>query len=143
MASRRKRRALKAEINVVPYIDVTLVLLIIFMITAPMLNLGVDIDLPRSDARALNVDSEPVLVTVDRDQQIYLTLGGEPREAIDAETLVARLGAFVRNNPDVPVLVGGDGRVDYGTVYQVLTLLQQAEVGKVGLMSQPMSDNGN
>ena len=66
MAGRRKRRALKAEINVVPYIDVTLVLLIIFMITAPMLNLGVDIELPKSDARALDIDSEPVLITIDQ-----------------------------------------------------------------------------
>ncbi len=140
MASRRKRRPLKAEINVVPYIDVTLVLLIIFMITAPMLNLGVDIELPKSDARALNVDSEPVLVTIDRDHQLFLTLGGEPREVVDPDTLVAKIGAFVRNNPQVPVLVGGDGRVDYGSVYQVLTLLQQAEVGKVGLMSQPAND---
>ncbi|MBX3726764.1 MAG: ExbD/TolR family protein [Xanthomonadales bacterium] len=137
MAARRQRRKLKAEINVVPYIDVTLVLLIIFMITAPLLNLGVDIELPRSDARSLNVDSEPVLVTVDQAGAIFLTLGGEAREAVDAQTLVAKVGAFVRNNPQVPVLVGGDGRVDYQQVYQALVLLQQAEVGKVGLMSQP------
>lgn len=138
MASRRQRRKLKAEINVVPYIDVTLVLLIIFMITAPLLNLGVDIELPRSDARSLNVDSEPVLVTVDQAGAMFLTLGGEPREPVDAPTLVAKVGAFVRNNPQVPVLVGGDGRVDYQQVYQALVLLQQAEVGKVGLMSQPV-----
>lgn len=138
MAARRQRRKLKAEINVVPYIDVTLVLLIIFMITAPLLNLGVDIELPRSDARSLNVDSEPVLVTVDQDGALFLTLGKEEREAVDAQTLVARVGAFVRNNPQVPVLVGGDGRVDYQQVYQALVLLQQAEVAKVGLMSQPI-----
>ncbi|MDZ3824292.1 MAG: ExbD/TolR family protein [Pseudoxanthomonas sp.] len=138
MAARRQRRKLKAEINVVPYIDVTLVLLIIFMITAPLLNLGVDIELPRSDARSLNVDSEPVLVTVDQAGAMFLTLGGEPREAVDADALVAKVGAFVRNNPQVPVLVGGDGRVDYQQVYQTLVLLQQAEVGKVGLMSQPV-----
>ncbi len=137
MASRRKRRALKAEINVVPYIDVTLVLLIIFMITAPMLNLGVDIELPKSNARSLNVDAEPVLVTVDQEGQLFLTLGKDPRENIDPETLVTKVAAFVRNNPDVPVLVGGDGRVDYAQVYQALVLLQQAEVPKVGLMSQP------
>lgn len=137
MASRRKRRALKAEINVVPYIDVTLVLLIIFMITAPMLNLGVDIELPKSNARSLNVDAEPVLVTVDQEGQLFLTLGKDPRESIDPETLVTKVAAFVRNNPEVPVLVGGDGRVDYGQVYQALVLLQQAEVPKVGLMSQP------
>ena len=140
MASRRKRRALKAEINVVPYIDVTLVLLIIFMITAPMLNLGVDIELPKSNARSLDLDAEPVLVTVDQDGQLYLTLGTDPRQTIDAETLVSKVGAFVRNNPEVPVLVGGDGRVDYAQVYQALVLLQQAEVPKVGLMSQPGED---
>lgn len=137
MATRRRRRALKAEINVVPYIDVTLVLLIIFMITTPMLNLGVDIELPSSDARSLNVDAEPVLVTVDIQGQIHLTLAGEARQAVDADTLVNTIGAFVRNNPGIPVLVGGDARVDYSSVYQVLVLLQQADVPKIGLMSQP------
>jgi biopolymer transport protein TolR len=143
MASRRKRRPLKAEINVVPYIDVTLVLLIIFMITAPMLNLGVDIELPRSNARSLEVDSEPVLITVDQAGQMYLTLGDEPREAADAESIIAKVGAFVRNNPEVPVLVGGDGRVDYAQIYQALVLLQQAEVPKVGLMSQPVESEAD
>ncbi len=142
MAGRRKRRALKAEINVVPYIDVTLVLLIIFMITAPMLNLGVDIELPKSDARSLDIDSEPVLITIDQQGTMFLTLGSEPREAIDAEALTAKVAAFVRNNPDIPVLVGGDGRVDYSQVYRVLTLLQQAQVPKVGLMSQPDDGGG-
>lgn len=142
MAGRRKRRALKAEINVVPYIDVTLVLLIIFMITTPMLNLGVDIELPKSNARSLEVDSEPVLITVDDQGTMFLTLGSEPREEIDAENLTAKVAAFVRNNPDIPVLVGGDGRVDYAQVYQVLTLLQQAQVPKVGLMSQPLDSGG-
>jgi biopolymer transport protein TolR len=137
MASRRKRRALKAEINVVPYIDVTLVLLIIFMITAPMLNLGVDIELPKSNARSLTLEDESVLVTVDQAGQLYLTLGRDLREEVDPETLVTKISAFVRNNPDVPVLVGADGRVDYEQVYQALVLLQQAEVPKVGLMSQP------
>lgn len=141
MASRRKRRALKAEINVVPYIDVTLVLLIIFMITAPMLNLGVDIELPKSDARSLDIDREPVLVTVDQSGQLFLTLGEEPRETIEADALVAKVGAFVRNNPEIPVLVGGDGRVDYAQIYQALVLLQQAEVPKVGLMSQPVDSD--
>ncbi len=140
MATRRRRRALKAEINVVPYIDVTLVLLIIFMITTPMLNLGVDIELPKSDARSLDVDSEPVLVTVDAQGGLFLTLGGEARRNVDADTLVTTVAAFVRNNPQVPVLVGGDARVDYSAVYQVLVLLQQAQVPKVGLMSQPGED---
>jgi biopolymer transport protein TolR len=141
-SSRRQRRKLKAEINVVPYIDVTLVLLIIFMITTPLLNLGVDIELPRSDARSLDVDREPVLVTVDHEGVLFLTMGEEERETVDDATLVAKVGAFVRNNPEIPVLVGGDGRVDYAQVYQVLVLLQQADVPKVGLMSQPLETDG-
>ncbi|MCR6702216.1 MAG: protein TolR [Dokdonella sp.] len=133
----RKRRKLKAEINVVPYIDVTLVLLIIFMVTAPLLNLGVDIQLPQSNARAIQNDKEPILVTVDQNGGLFLTLGKTPREAIEAEALVNKVSAFVRQNPDIPVLVAGDERVDYGRIYAAMVLLQQAGAAKVGLMSQP------
>jgi len=128
------------EINVVPYIDVMLVLLIIFMVTAPMLNLGVDIELPESDAKAVSMDSEPVLVSIARDGTMYLTLGDEKREAIEMEALGAKIAAFVRQNPKVPVLVGGDASIDYGEVYQIMVLLQKAGVPRVGLMSQPASD---
>ena len=134
----RKRRKLKAEINVVPYIDVMLVLLIIFMVTAPLLNLGVDIQLPQSTAKAVQADKEPILVSVDKDGSYYLTLGKAQREAIDAQALVTKVAAFVRQNPQVPVLIGGDQRVDYGKIYQVMVLLQQSGVPKVGLMSQPV-----
>ncbi len=134
----RVRRKLTAEINVVPYIDVMLVLLIIFMVTAPLLNLGVDIQLPQSSAKVLKNDKEPVLVNVDKDGALFLTLSGAPREPIDADALVTKVSAFVRENPEVNVLVGGDERVDYGSVYQALVLLQSAGVPKVGLMSQPV-----
>ncbi len=134
---RRKRRKLKAEINVVPYIDVMLVLLIIFMVTAPLLNLGVDIHLPQTNAKALQVEKEPVLVSVDKDGNLYLTLGGAPKEPIDAPALVTKVTAFVQQNPQVPVLIGGDERADYGKVLSAMVLLQQAGVAKVGLMSQP------
>jgi biopolymer transport protein TolR len=134
----RKRRKLKAEINVVPYIDVMLVLLIIFMVTAPLLNLGVDIQLPQSSAKSLQNDKEPVVVSVDKDGSLYLTLGTSTREPIDADALVTKVSAFVRENPQVSVLVGGDERVDYGRVYQAMVLLQTAGVPKVGLMSQPV-----
>ncbi len=136
----RKRRKLKSEINVVPYIDVMLVLLIIFMVTAPMLNLGVDIELPESDAKSISMDSEPVLVSIARDGTLYLTLGEEKRETIEMDALAAKIAAFVRQNPKVPVLVGGDASIDYGQVYQIMVLLQQAGVPRVGLMSQPVSD---
>ncbi|HET6545948.1 MAG TPA: protein TolR [Rhodanobacteraceae bacterium] len=136
--SRRHKRKLKAEINVVPYIDVMLVLLIIFMVTAPLLNLGVDIELPQSSAKAIKNDKEPVLVSVDKDGVFYLTLGKTPRETIDPDTLVKKVSAFMRQNPQVPVLIGGDERVDYGHIYQAMSLLQSAGVPKVGLMSQPV-----
>ena len=126
-----------AEINIVPYIDVMLVLLIIFMVTAPMLNLGADIQLPQSAAKALQDEKKPVLVTVDEQGEVFLTLGTSAREQVDDETLVKKVSAFVKQDPKVSVLLGGDKRVDYGRVNQVLGLLQQAGVAKVGLMSQP------
>ena len=133
----RRRRKLKAEINVVPYIDVMLVLLIIFMVTAPLMNLGVDIQLPQSNASAIQNDKEPVVVSVDMDGNYFLSIGAATREPIDAGTLVNKVAAFVRQNPQVPVLIGGDERVDYGRIYQAMVLLQSAGVPKVGLMSQP------
>jgi biopolymer transport protein TolR len=133
----RKRRKLKAEINVVPYIDVMLVLLIIFMVTAPLMNLGVDIQLPQSNATAIQNEKEPVVISVDKDGAYFLTIGATAREPVDADTLVNKVSAFVRQNPQVPVLIGGDERVDYGRIYGAMVLLQQAGVPKVGLMSQP------
>ena len=138
----RKRRKLKAEINVVPYIDVMLVLLIIFMVTAPLLNLGVDIQLPQSKAKSVQNDKEPAVVSVDKDGKLYLTLGTSQRELIEPSALVAKASAFVRQNPDVPLLIAGDQRVDYGRIYQAMVLLQQAGVAKVGLMSQPQQQQG-
>jgi biopolymer transport protein TolR len=134
----RKRRKLKAEINVVPYIDVMLVLLIIFMVTAPLLNLGVDIQLPQSAAKAIQNDKEPAVISVDEQGQLFLTLGAAQREPIESEALVKKISAFVRENPQIPVLVAGDQRADYGKIYQAMVLLQSAGVPKVGLMSQPV-----
>lgn len=138
MGKRRKRRQLKAEINVVPYIDVMLVLLIIFMVTAPLLNLGVDVQLPQSAAKGIQAEKDPIIVSVDQAGAYYLTIQGSPSEPIDAEALQTKVAAFVRQNPNVAVLVGGDQRADYGTIYNAMVLLQQAGVPKVGLMSQPL-----
>ncbi len=136
MSRNRKRRKPVSEINVVPYIDVMLVLLIIFMVTAPLLNLGVDVDLPQASAEPLQNDDEPIVVSVTREGAFFLTVGGE-HEEVDAETLKAKIGAFVRNNPKLTVLVGGDRSVEYGKVYQAMALLQQAGAPKVGLMAEP------
>ena len=142
--SRRNRRRPMAEINVVPYIDVMLVLLVIFMITAPMLNLGVEVELPKADAEPMDTreNNEPLVITVLRNGDLYLNAGGDldgtSSGLIDPETLVTTVSAIVRRNPKIQVLVGGDERVVYGQVYQVMVLLQKAGVTKLGLMSDPL-----
>lgn len=126
-----------SEINVVPYIDVMLVLLVIFMITAPLLQQGVDIELPESAAEPLDAPEEPVLVNVDSEGAIYLSVGGKS-EPVDRDTLVTKVSAFMRANPEVPVLIGADKGVAYDRVYQTMVMLQEAGVPKVGLMSDPL-----
>ena len=144
MEPRKGRRRPMSEINVVPYIDVMLVLLIIFMITAPLLNLGVEVELPKADAEPLDAqqEDEPMIVTVMRNGDLYLNAGGDldgtSSGLIDAETLVQTVSAIVRRNPEVQVLVGGDQHVEYGAIYNAMVLLQKAGVQKVGLMSDPL-----
>ena len=135
--TRHKRRKLKSEINVVPYIDVMLVLLIIFMVTAPLLSLSVDVDLPQSQARAVDSKKDPAIVTVDAEGRYFLTLQGTKAEPIDATELTARLAAFVAQNKDVPVFVAAPGVTEYQKVMDTMVLVQQAGVPRVSLMSQP------
>jgi biopolymer transport protein TolR len=136
-ARRHKKRKLKAEINVVPYIDVMLVLLIIFMVTAPLLNLGVDIELPQSTARPLEQKKEPIIVSLNSEGKLWLTLQGAKNEPVTEDQMVAKVGAFVRNDRNVPVYVAADNDVAYQKVYDVLTALQtRANVPRAGLMSQ-------
>ena len=149
MGTKRNRRKPMAEINVVPYIDVMLVLLVIFMITAPLLNLGVEVDLPKADAEPLDSQEseEPMVVTVLKNGDLYLNAGAEVDGAgsglIDAESLVTTVAAIVRRNPEIQVLVGGDETVGYGHVYAAMVLLQKAGVSKVGLMSDPLDSIGD
>ena len=134
---RSGRRKLKSEINVVPYIDVMLVLLIIFMVATPMMNANVDVNLPQANAKSLADKKNPVIISVGADGSLYLTLEGAKKEPVDVETMKTKVGAFVQANPDISVLVAGDREGKYDGVYQVLAELQQAGVAKVGLMSQP------
>jgi biopolymer transport protein TolR len=138
-SARHKRFKLKSEINVVPYIDVMLVLLIIFMVTAPMMNLGVDIQLPQTQAKSLQDKKDPIVISVDENGQIYLSSQGSKREPVSAEEFKAKITAFQKENPDLQVLVAGDERANYGKVYLILPVLQEAGVTKIGLMSQPES----
>jgi biopolymer transport protein TolR len=136
MACNRKRKPM-SDINVVPYIDVMLVLLIIFMITAPLLQQGVEIDLPQASANPLPPDQhEPVVVSVDKKGDFYLDIGDEPSKPIDAQLLVNRVAAVRKLKPNIPVLVRGDREVGYGRVVDAMVLLQQAGIDKVGLMTE-------
>jgi biopolymer transport protein TolR len=143
METQKARRRPMSEINVVPYIDVMLVLLVIFMITAPLLNLGVEVELPKADAEPMDTQEsdEPLVVTVLQNGDLYLNAGsdldGTSSGLIDPETLVKVVTAIVRRNPEIQVLVGGDERARYGQVYGAMVLLQKAGVTRVGLMSDP------
>jgi biopolymer transport protein TolR len=132
-----------SEINVVPYIDVMLVMLVIFMITAPLLNQGVDVELPQTDSEPMSSDQkDPLVLTVDAEGRYFLNIGGDPEQAVDAETLVLRTAAILRQRPKVPVLVRGDTKVDYGLVVAAMSLLQQAGATRVGLVTEPIGEGG-
>ena len=137
---RLRKRKLKSEINVVPYIDVMLVLLIIFMVTAPLLNLGVDINLPQSNARAVEAKKDPVVVSVDADGGYTLKLPDASKKSVNAAELDAEIRALTKANPALAVFVAGDGKASYDTVYAAMVLLQQAGVEQVGLMSKPPTE---
>ncbi len=142
-AGRRiRKRQLKADINVVPYIDVMLVLLIIFMVTAPLMNLGVDVDLPESNAKSLEQDKDPMVVQVDHDGNYALVVPGSERpEAIGADELEAKVRGIVGQNAKQAIFVAGDGSADYQKVMDAMVLLQRAGVTKVGLMSNPQQQS--
>ena len=134
---RHRRRKLKSEINVVPYIDVMLVLLVIFMITAPLLNLGVDVDLPKSDAKSLQQKSDPVVVQVDARGNYFLAVKAGSNESVSRDELRARLQGIVAQNKDAQVLIGADASVSYQTVTDAIDVLKKAGVEKVSLISAP------
>jgi biopolymer transport protein TolR len=141
--SRRRKRKLKAEINVVPYIDVMLVLLIIFMVTAPLLNLGVDIELPQANAAPITQQKDPVIVEVRSNGEYLLKLQDEAPEQLDETALQAKIAAFVRQNPETPVFIAGDTRAEYGVIYRGMALLQSAGVKKISFMGAPPAPAGN
>ncbi|TAL73777.1 MAG: protein TolR [Rhodanobacter sp.] len=142
IARRHKRYQLKAEINVVPYIDVMLVLLIIFMVTTPMMNSNVDVNLPQADAKALHGKKDSLIVQVAKDGSISLIMGTGKPQPTDETGMQTKVKAFLDANPQLSVLVAGDTSGNYGGVYKVLADLQQAGVDKVGLMSTP-GETGN
>ena len=137
----RRSRRLMAEINVVPYIDVMLVLLIIFIVTAPLHTQGIKVDLPKAGGERLPEDMmrdhKPLILSVDPAGQFYLNIGGDEETPIDADTVVQRVSAVLRGEPQTPVLVKADRAVPYGIVVEGMVLLQESGAEKVGFITDP------
>ncbi len=120
------------EINVTPLVDVMLVLLIIFMVTAPLLTQGVNIDLPEADAPSLQQNIEPLVVTIRANGNIYIQ-----KHDIDIKQLAPRIQAMRKAKPDLPIFIRGDAKTPYGRVAEVMALLESSGIKKVGLVTEP------
>ncbi|MGA0936639.1 MAG: protein TolR [Sedimenticolaceae bacterium] len=138
MSRKHKSRRPMAEINVVPYIDVMLVLLIIFMITAPLLTEGVKVELPQADANPIDSDAKrPIVFTVDANGQYYVTYDDDKSTPLTPDETALKAAALIKYNPKAPVLVKGDKGTIYSQVVSLMVLLQQAGVPSVGLLTDP------
>ncbi len=138
MRHRTRKRPI-SDINVVPYIDVMLVLLIIFMITAPLLSQGVRVDLPQVPSEPMPpTDKEPVVISVDADGNFFINYGDNQDKPITASTLANRINALIKYQPGIPVYVKGDNNVPYGRIVELMALLQSAGVDGVGLVTEPL-----
>ena len=140
----RIKRKPMSEINVVPYIDVMLVLLVIFMITAPLLTTGVQVDLPDAAAEPMgnedDASKEPLIVTVTKEGDYYLSVGENPDKPIDDSAMVTLVAAVLRHQPGTSVMIRGDGRVEYSKVVYAMTLLQQAGAPSIGLITEAVAE---
>ncbi|HAO87300.1 MAG TPA: protein TolR [Gammaproteobacteria bacterium] len=138
----RKKRKPMAEINVVPYIDVMLVLLIVFMVTAPMLNQGIDVDLPQASNEPLDIDEnlETLVVSITATGEYFLSIGatGDERESVSLETVGEQVSRILNANPEIQVLVEGDTEADWGAMITLITTLNQAGVTNPNFITQPV-----
>jgi len=135
----RKRRKPMAEINVVPYIDVMMVLLVIFMVSAPLLTQGVKVELPQAQTEMLNVKpTETIVVKVDVQGQYYLTIGTGKENPVASEELVQQINNKLLEQANISVLVAGDKDVRYIFIMDALALLSQAGIPNVGLMTKSL-----
>ena len=133
-----KKRRMNAEMNVVPYIDVMLVLLIIFMVTAPLLTQGIEVELPAADGAQMTSGEEPITLSVNRDGEFFLNVGDNKDSPLSEEDIRARAGAIVRNKPQEMFLVEGDAKVPYESVARAMAILQSAGVQKIGFVTDPV-----
>lgn len=135
--SRHRKRKLKSEINAVPYIDVVLVLLVILMLSATVLNLGVQVNLPQSNVRPVDPPENPVLVSIDAQGGFSLRVGEGESQVVSAEELSRRMRAFIASDPEIPVFVAADRELRYQVVMDAMELLQAAGVSRAALMTEP------
>jgi biopolymer transport protein TolR len=135
-----KKRKLMGEINVVPYIDVMLVLLIIFMVTAPLLTQGIKVELPKAGAEPIEdvPNHPPIVISVDVDGNLYINLGDDKEQPASSQEIIAKTSAVLRNRAETPVLVKADRAVPYGNVVGAMVLLQQAGADNVGFVTDPL-----
>ena len=141
--SMSRRRKPMSQINVVPYIDVMLVLLVIFMVTAPMFNQGVQVDLPQAPSKPIKdfmEQQKPFIVSVDALGKIYVNHSANPNQALNLEEFQQQVTAILATQSQKQAYVKGDTNVQYGNVMRVMVVLQQAGVPSVGLISQPERD---
>lgn len=132
----RIRHRLMSEINVVPYIDITLVLLVIFMITAPLMNQGVKVKLPYAEAKALPSEQKPIIISVNARGEYFLNISNRPNVPLKPVEMVDKVKKILLNNNTRAVLIKGDREAAYGEVVKAMAFLQQAGVQQVGLMTQ-------
>ena len=141
----RKKRKAMSEINVVPYIDVMLVLLIVFMVTAPLLDQGIEVELPEANSEPLNIDEniETLVVSLTASDEIYLNIGafGEERQSVTLDTVGAQVSRLIDVNPSIQVLIEGDTSANWGAMVKVITVLQEAGVSNPNFITQPVQSN--
>jgi biopolymer transport protein TolR len=135
--AKHKKRKPMAEINVVPYIDVMLVLLIIFMVTAPLLMQGVQVELPKVNSAPTPNQEEPVIVSVDVKNNFYINIGNKEKEPKPLKQITSQISKILKVKPQTPILVWGDKNVPYGTVVLLMSRLQDAGAPSVGLVTEP------
>ena len=135
---RTKRHKPNAEINVVPYIDVMMVLLVIFMVTAPMLTQGANVDLPQAKSDPVSSDDlgPPLIISVTQSGDYYLELGENNKQPITLERIGVQVGKILQRAPDTQVLLRGDRAIEYGLIVRLMTVLQKAGAQSVGLVSE-------
>jgi biopolymer transport protein TolR len=140
MATPLQKRKLMGDINVVPYIDVMLVLLVIFMVTAPLLTQGIEVELPKANSEPIDEvpNHPPLVVSVDDEGNLYINVGENEDEPASGKEIVARVGAVLRNRPDTPILVKADRSVPYGNVVGAMVLLQQGGAQSIGFVTDPL-----